>query len=99
MVMKPDPIFEAVDALRQPQTRVILLSPQGRVFRQAVAAELAAHAHLVFICGHYEGVDHRVSEFLVDEELSIGGLRFDQRRDCSGGDRGRRGAAAAGGVG
>lgn len=72
MVMKPDPIFDAVDALRQPETRVILLSPQGRVFRQEIAAELSTQNHLIFICGHYEGVDHRVSEFLVDEELSIG---------------------------
>ncbi len=72
MVMKPDPIFDAIDTLRQPATRVILLSPQGRVFRQDVAAELAEHTHLIFICGHYEGVDHRVSEFLADEELSIG---------------------------
>ena len=72
MVMKPNPIFEAVDALRQPATRVILLSPQGRVFQQKIAAGLAVHTHLVFICGHYEGVDHRVSEFLADEELSIG---------------------------
>ena len=72
MVMKPDPIFEAVDALRQPETRVILLGPQGRAFRQSVAAEFASCTHLVFICGHYEGVDHRVSEFLADDEISIG---------------------------
>ena len=72
MVMKPDPIFEAVDALRQPATRVILLSPQGRVFRQETAARLSECPHLIFICGHYEGVDHRVGEFLVDDELSIG---------------------------
>ncbi len=72
MVMKPDPIFEAVEALRLPETRVILLGPQGRVFRQSVAAELSVHPHLIFICGHYEGVDHRVSEFLADDEISIG---------------------------
>ena len=72
MVMKPDPIFDAVDALRQPETRVILLGPQGRVFRQTVAAEFSARTHLVFICGHYEGVDHRVTEFLADDEISIG---------------------------
>ncbi len=72
MVMKPDPIFDAVDALRQTDTRVILLGPQGRVFRQEIAAELTMHPHLIFICGHYEGVDHRVSEFLADDELSIG---------------------------
>jgi tRNA (guanine37-N1)-methyltransferase len=72
MVMKPAPIFEAVDSLRQPDSRVILLSPQGRVFRQSVAEELSRRRHLIFICGHYEGVDHRVSEFLVDEEISLG---------------------------
>ena len=72
MVMKPEPIFDAVDALRRPDTRVVLLSPQGRTFRQTVAAEYAARPHLIFICGHYEGVDHRVSDFLADEELSLG---------------------------
>lgn len=72
MVMKPEPIFDAVEALRRPGTRVILLAPQGRLFRQAVAEELAQQAHLIFICGHYEGVDHRVREFLVDDEISIG---------------------------
>ena len=72
MVMKPDPIFEAVDALRQADTRVVLMGPQGRVFRQETAAELSAQTHLIFVCGHYEGVDHRVSEFLADDEISIG---------------------------
>ncbi len=72
MVMKPEPVFEAVEALRQPTSRVILMSPQGRVFRQAVAQELSRCGHLIFVCGHYEGVDARVSEFLADEELSIG---------------------------
>lgn len=72
MVMKPEPVFEAVEALRRPDSRVILTSPQGRVFRQPVAEELARCEHLVFICGHYEGVDARVGEFLVDDELSIG---------------------------
>ena len=72
MVMKPDPIFEAVETLRQPETRVILMGPQGCVFRQEVAAELAGHRHLILVCGHYEGVDHRVSEFLIDQEISIG---------------------------
>ena len=72
MVMKPEPVFEAVESLRRPGSRVILTSPQGRVFRQAVAEELARCEHLIFICGHYEGVDARVSEFLADDELSIG---------------------------
>ena len=72
MVMKPEPIFEAVESLLTPNTHVILLSPQGRVFQQAVAQELVQREHLIFVCGHYEGIDHRVSEFLCDEELSIG---------------------------
>ena len=72
MVMKPEPIFEAVESLRRPESCVILLSPQGEVFRQARAQELARRQHLIFICGHYEGIDHRVSEHLADCELSIG---------------------------
>ena len=72
MVMKPEPIFNAVESLRRSDTHVVLLSPQGRVFRQAVAVELSQKAHLIVICGHYEGVDHRVSRFLVNEEISIG---------------------------
>lgn len=72
MVMKPEPIFEAVDQLRRQESRVILMSPQGAVFRQARAEQLARLPHLIFICGHYEGVDHRVSEFLADEEISLG---------------------------
>ena len=72
MVMKPEPIFEAVETLRRPETRVILLAPQGRLFRQGVARELSQQSHLVLICGHYEGVDHRVRAFLADDEISIG---------------------------
>lgn len=72
MVMKPAPIFEAVESLRTPESRVILMCPQGRTFTQAVARELSAASHLVFVCGHYEGVDERVREALVTDELSIG---------------------------
>ncbi len=72
MVMKPEPIFEAVAELRRENTKVVLLSPQGRVFRQATAVEYVSATHLIFICGHYEGIDHRVTEFLADEELSLG---------------------------
>jgi len=72
MVFKPEPVFEAMDALRSPATRVILPSPQGRRFTQDVAKELAANSHLVFICGRYEGVDERIRKALVDEEFSIG---------------------------
>lgn len=72
MVMKPEPFFEAVEALRTPAARVILLTPQGKRFDQAAARRLSAESHLILLCGHYEGVDHRVVEALVDEELSIG---------------------------
>jgi tRNA (guanine37-N1)-methyltransferase len=72
MVLKPEPIFEAVEALVAEKTRVILMTPAGRVFNQAVARELAAQEELLFICGAYEGVDERVREALVDDELSVG---------------------------
>jgi tRNA (guanine37-N1)-methyltransferase len=72
MVMAPEPIFQAVESVRTPDARVILMTPQGRPFRQAIAAELARASHLIFVCGHYEGVDERVREHLVDDEISIG---------------------------
>jgi tRNA (guanine37-N1)-methyltransferase len=72
MLLKPGPIFEAVEALRDSGTRVVLLSPAGRVFTQSVARELAGETHLILICGSYEGVDERVREALVQDELSIG---------------------------
>jgi len=72
MVLKPEPLFEAVEALAGPETRVILMTPAGRVFNQAVARQLAAEKDLLLICGSYEGVDERVREHLVDDELSIG---------------------------
>lgn len=72
MLLKPEPIFEAVEALRGQKTRVILMSPAGRVFNQALAQELAHEEHLLLICPAYEGVDERVREALVDEEISIG---------------------------
>lgn len=72
MVLRPEPLFAAVEALRGPKTRVILMTPQGRPFKQAVARELAAQEHLLILCGHYEGVDQRVIEALVDDEISIG---------------------------
>ncbi|MEI6653953.1 MAG: tRNA (guanosine(37)-N1)-methyltransferase TrmD [Verrucomicrobiota bacterium] len=72
MVLQPGPLFAAVAALRGPATRVLLMTPQGRSFKQALARELAAESHLLILCGHYEGVDQRVIEALVDLELSIG---------------------------
>lgn len=72
MVMKPEPIFAAVEAVKTEGSRVLLLSPRGQTFTQALARELAALEHLVLVCGHYEGVDERVVEHAVDGELSIG---------------------------
>jgi tRNA (guanine37-N1)-methyltransferase len=72
MLLKPEPIFEAVEALRRKGTRVILLSPAGRKFDQAIAHELAGRKHLLLVTGHYEGFDERVREKLADDELSIG---------------------------
>jgi len=72
MLLKPEPLFEAVEALRQKGTRVILLSPAGRRFDQAIAGELAGRKHLLLVTGHYEGFDERVRERLADDELSIG---------------------------
>ena len=72
MVLKPEPIFEALEALADDQTHVILTTPAGRVFNQSMARELAQKPHLLFISGSYEGVDERVREALVDDEVSIG---------------------------
>ena len=72
MLMKPEPIFEAVEKLQRPESRVVLMTPQGRPFTQALAGQFASQPHLIIICGHYEGVDERVRAALVDEEISIG---------------------------
>jgi len=72
MVMKAEPIFAAVEAVRRPESHVILMSATGRRFSQQKARELAEKPHLIFVCGHYEGVDQRVADHLVDEELSMG---------------------------
>jgi tRNA (guanine37-N1)-methyltransferase len=72
--MMPGPIFAAVEELKQQEsdTRVILMTPQGIPFKQSDAQRLSSSKHLIILCGHYEGVDHRVIESLVDEEVSIG---------------------------
>jgi len=79
MVMSPEPIFRAVEAIKEKnpkiaksKSRVILLSPQGKKLNQVLAKKLAGYKHLILICGHYEGVDERVRENIVDEEISIG---------------------------
>jgi tRNA (guanine37-N1)-methyltransferase len=76
MVFKPEPLFRAVEALKeesaQASFRIVLLSPQGRLLKQGVAEELAQEARIILICGRYEGVDERVAESLANDELSIG---------------------------
>ncbi len=72
MLLKPEPLFEAIESLRRATTRVILLSPAGRQFNQAIARELAQQEDLLLVTGHYEGFDGRVREKLADDELSIG---------------------------
>src|SRR5947199_10831739 len=71
MVLKPEPLFEAVESLARENTCVILMSPDGEKFDQATARELAGEEHLLVVCGSYEGVDERVREALVDREISI----------------------------
>jgi len=72
MVMKPEPIFSAVESLRTNESAVVLMTPQGRRFNQSLARHYSAHPHLIILCGHYEGIDQRVVEHLVDAEISIG---------------------------
>ena len=76
MVLKPEPIFEAVETIKQRtgagEIPIILLTPQGRPFSQSVAQELALQSHIMLICGHYEGLDERVCEHLATDEVSIG---------------------------
>lgn len=72
MVMKPEPFFAAVEALRTAGARVVLMTPQGRRLHQRLVSSFVEVPHLIILCGHYEGVDHRVVEGLVDDEISIG---------------------------
>ena len=72
MVMKIEPIAAALEDLRRPESRVVLMSPHGRPFTQQIAEDYSRENHLILICGHYEGVDQRVADHLVDDEISIG---------------------------
>jgi tRNA (guanine37-N1)-methyltransferase len=74
MVMKPDPVFSAVESVlgAPPQIPVILMTPQGRLFTQELAKELSTLPHIALLCGHYEGIDERIREHLVTDEISIG---------------------------
>lgn len=72
MVLRPEPLFDLFEKIDRPEARIIYMSPAGRRFDQAAAHRLAGESHLIFLCGHYEGIDQRVVDYWVDEELSIG---------------------------
>ena len=72
MVLRPEPLFELFEKIDRPEARVIFMSPAGKPLTQADAQRLSGESHLIFLCGHYEGVDQRVIDTWVDEEISIG---------------------------
>lgn len=72
MLMKPEPIYEAIKSVKNEKSKVIYLSPKGKVYNQEIANNLSQEEHLILLCGHYEGIDHRIVENYVDEEISIG---------------------------
>jgi tRNA (guanine37-N1)-methyltransferase len=72
MVLQPGPLHAAISALKKENTRVILMTPQGAPLKQGRVRQLASESHLLIVCGHYEGIDHRIVESLIDEEISIG---------------------------
>jgi tRNA (guanine37-N1)-methyltransferase len=72
MVLQPQPLHAAITSLKHENTRVILMSPQGSPLKQQRVQQLSSESHLLIVCGHYEGIDHRIIESLIDEEISIG---------------------------
>lgn len=72
MLLKPEPIFAAIEELKTKDSHVVLMTPQGQPFKQAMAQTYSTYRHLIILCGHYEGVDHRVIDELIDHEISIG---------------------------
>jgi tRNA (guanine37-N1)-methyltransferase len=72
MVLRPEPIAASLEQVRTPQSKVVFMSPQGKKFAQADAERLSTEEHLIILCGHYEGIDQRIVDTLVDEELSLG---------------------------
>jgi tRNA (guanine37-N1)-methyltransferase len=72
MVMTPEPLVKAVESIKTPESIVLLMAPQGEVFKQETACELKDESHLIFICGHYEGIDDRVRQAVVDRVISVG---------------------------
>ena len=72
MVLKPEPIYKAITSLKREDSHVIFMTPQGTPFKQTKAQALSSKSHLIIVCGHYEGIDQRIRETLIDEEISIG---------------------------
>lgn len=72
MVMTPQPLYDAIMSVKTQNSKVVYLSPKGRVFNQQIVEEYSKLSHLILLCGHYEGIDQRIIDLLVDEELSIG---------------------------
>ncbi|MFA7534327.1 MAG: tRNA (guanosine(37)-N1)-methyltransferase TrmD [Tissierellaceae bacterium] len=72
MVMSPGPIYKAIESVKGNKSRTIYLSPQGKRFNQKLAVELSKEEHIILLCGHYEGIDNRIVENYIDEEISIG---------------------------
>ena len=72
MVMTPQPLYDAIQSVKTPNSHVIYLSPRGKVFNQNIAKQLSNYNHIILVCGHYEGIDERVIDLCIDETLSIG---------------------------
>lgn len=72
MIMKPEPIYKAIESVRETDSKIIYLSPKGKVYNQDMAKQLSKENHLVLLCGHYEGIDNRIVENYIDVEISIG---------------------------
>jgi len=72
MVMMIEPVFKALSDLKNKSTKVVLLTPQGKTFNQKSAVDLSTLSHLIFLCGHYEGIDERIRKHLIDQEISLG---------------------------
>lgn len=72
MVMTPQPLFDAIESVKTKDSLVILTSPRGQTFNQKICKELSSFKHLIFVCGHYEGIDERIIELCIDREISIG---------------------------
>ena len=76
MVIRPDVVYDAYQSVKTPESKVIYMSPQGKVLNQKKVVELSKEKHLILLCGHYEGIDQRVLDEIVDEEISIGDYRM-----------------------